>query len=223
MNGNTTGRRPVRRTAGWLAALILAVSGAVMIKGSLGDGGPDGTLTDMHGNQVTISGGGIPSEDLTRRMNVGQGAGATVIVPAVGLTVPLGELSAVDGEITPPGFAEIYHVRNRGVSLDQAGSGTVYLVTHSVVGGYAPGNAVMDPADGRSLLTPGDSIDVSGLRYRVASHELVVKDDLPGLPGVWNDAAGRLVFITCLIRGNAETSENLVVTAMLEGPSVDGD
>lgn len=117
---------------------------------------------DLEGNAVSLAPEDTPSEEVVTQMDVEPGAEDEdgLVVPSVDHAVPLGTLSAVDGEITPPGFTEAYWVRNLGVPVDEAEDGTVYLVTHSVQDGYAPGSTGRSRRTTRNV-QPMQKIDIS--------------------------------------------------------------
>jgi hypothetical protein len=147
-------------------------------------------------------------------------------VPAVGLDVPLGLLSVVDGQLTPPGFTSVYEVRNLGTSLSEPGSGTVYLVTHSLRGGgRAPGNYLTDVADQKAAVTAGEEIDVGSVRYTVTGTQLITKRSIGAQNALWADTPGRLAVITCLEKpSGAPSTDNLVIYGTLvAAPSAGSD
>lgn len=117
---------------------------------------------DLEGNAVSLAPEDTPSEEVVTQMDVEPGAEDEdgLVVPSVDHAVPLGTLSAVDGEITPPGFTEAYRVRNLGVPVEEAEDGTVYIVTHSVQDGYAPDSTGRSRRTTRNV-QPMQKIDTS--------------------------------------------------------------
>lgn len=117
---------------------------------------------DLEGNAVSLAPEDTPSEEVVAQMDVEPGAEDEdgLVVPSVDHAVPLGTLSAVDGEITPPGFTEAYRVRNLGVPVEEAEDGTVYVVTHSVQDGYGPGSTGRSRRTARNV-QPMQKIDIS--------------------------------------------------------------
>lgn len=97
-------------------------------------------------------------------------------------------------------------------------NGTVYVLTHSVYEGYAPGNALIDvdAGAGAAMLEEGDAIEIGGLASRVTSSMATAKTDLPREADVWSDEPGRLVVITCLQRDGAGSVDNVVIFAELD-------
>jgi hypothetical protein len=176
-------------------------------------------VTDMTGQPVVVD--DLPSAATTSEMDVEPDTGGAFLVSSVGLDVPLGALNAVDGIITPPGFASAYVVRNLGVSLAKADTGTVYVVMHSIRGGgTAPGNYLFDIKQGAVLVDAGDTIQVDKARYRVTSTSLFPKSSLPSQESVWSNDPGRLVVITCMQHADGGPStDNLVIFAQLIEPA----
>jgi hypothetical protein len=138
-------------------------------------------------------------------------------VPSVGLDVPLDSMDAVDGVVTPPGFASAYWVANAGTSPESPADGTVFIAMHSLrSGGWGPGNFLYEPDTGSAKVEPGAIIETNGRSYEVESVAVIGKSDLASAASVWADAPGRLVVITCLQRAdNAPSRENFVITAQL--------
>ncbi|MFT8593431.1 MAG: class F sortase [Bifidobacterium sp.] len=209
-------RRGSRRVALLLTALFLATAlvGVFMV----GRGAVEyhSAAKDMHGNSVTMDSDELPDGQQTRRMHAVQDLGLTLEVPAVSMKVPVGELSAVDGVITPPTFTQAYLVRNRGVGLQKAADGTVYVVTHSLSDGFAPGNYLFDVAAQRATVKRGDALRIAGLNYSVDSSEMIAKTSLASRSDVWDSVPGRLVLITCLQRQHGRSLRNLVIFAQLQ-------
>lgn len=168
---------------------------------------------DLAGNDVTLD----PRVTSPPGSNAIEDTGERFRVPSVELNVPLGEVSEVNGEITPPGFGSVYIVRNRGVGLAVAEQGTVYAVTHSVRGGgMAPGNALIDVRNEAAGVDVGAVIEIGDRRYEITESQRITKEGLPTAPGLWEEIPGRLVVITCLQKPQGGPSEdNIVVIARL--------
>ena len=141
------------------------------------------------------------------------------VVTSVGLDIPLDAMRENAGWIIPPGFTSAYHLTNRGVALDHASDGTVYVAMHSLRhGGLAPGNYLFDVTTGTSKAEVGAVIKVNNLTYVVESTMTIHKLDLPKAADLWADVPGRLVIITCLQKPNNTASEsNFVIVAHLAG------
>ena len=135
--------------------------------------------------------------------------------PSVGLDVPLGAVDVVDGVVDPPGFTSAYRVRDLGVAPEDAASGTVFVVMHSVRGGgMGPGDLLIDDQAGSARIAPGAVIEVAGVDYAVGSSRAVAKGALPDDAAVWADTPGRLVVITCLQRADGTPSrDDMVIEA----------
>jgi len=146
---------------------------------------------------------------------VQQDTGQRFVVSSVGLDVALDSLVVADGNITPPGFASAYLVRNLGTTPTNAATGTVYVVMHSIRGGgVGPGNYLQNTKTGATSLHIGDIITVGGVDYRMDSSTLVLKTQLPADSNVWAAIPGRLIVITCLENADGSPStKNLIITA----------
>lgn len=209
--------RPGARSLALTAlAVLLLLAGAVGLIGSWtarGSADPPGTATDLAGNTVTLdpSETPIPIEQSHASADIGQ----ALVVPSVGLDVPLGALDEVRGEITPPGFTSAYWVRNLGVPVGSGASGTVLVVMHSLRhGGLAPGNYLIDVAAQRSKVPLGASVTVAGSTYTVTGSALYPKSTIASDAALWAATPGRLLLITCLPQtGGGAAVDNLVITA----------
>ncbi|QAY63783.1 class F sortase [Xylanimonas allomyrinae] len=199
--------RPAGVSAAALVALVLVAATAPSTHGE--------PLPDMDGHLVVADPGSVPSVSEVSRMKLVDDIGMRVQVPKVGLDAPLGEMNEVDGMIRPPGFTSVYLVRNMGVDLDHASEGTVYMATHSVRGGRAPGNYLINIPQGIATVGPGDEVRVSDLVYHVTAVELIPKTQLPSVARLWEPQPGRLVLVTCLQRAAGRSLKNLVVEATL--------
>ncbi|RIJ53684.1 class F sortase, partial [Clavibacter phaseoli] len=135
--------------------------------------------------------------------------------PSVGLDVPLGAVDVVGGVVDPPGFSSAYRVRDLGVAPEDAATGTVFVVMHSVRGGgTGPGDLLIDDRAGSASVAPGAVIEVAGVDYAVGSSRAVPKGQLPDDAEVWADTPGRLVVITCLQRPDGSPSrDDMVIEA----------
>ncbi|WP_316300296.1 sortase family protein, partial [Clavibacter michiganensis] len=134
---------------------------------------------------------------------------------SVGLDVPLGAVDVVGGVVDPPGFSSAYRVRDLGVAPEDAATGTVFVVMHSVRGGgTGPGDLLIDDRAGSASVAPGAVIEVAGVDYAVGSSRAVPKGELPDDAEVWADTPGRLVVITCLQRPDGSPSrDDMVIEA----------
>ncbi|KFI82291.1 class F sortase [Bifidobacterium psychraerophilum] len=210
-----------RRNQKLLPALLLVVSIAVCVIGvyifwsrmDYNDEQPK----DMEGNAVSIEDGDLPHGSELKSMKVTEDNGTRLVVPSVGLNVGIGALSEVAGQITPPGFTNAYIVRNRGAGeLSKANQQTLFVVTHSVNWGKAPGNYLIDVSDGKPAVHIGAQIEIGALKYKVTETETVLKEDLGSTSSVWENTPGRLVLITCLQREQGRSLKNVVIMAQME-------
>lgn len=140
-----------------------------------------------------------------------------LVVDEVGLDLPVLPTTPRGGVINPPTLREAYWIEPYGEPGPDADN-TVYIAAHSWSGGDAAFNPLMDVADRRSAVQPGDDVEVSTpsgtTRYTVTSAERYAKGALPGASEVWEAHPGRLVLITCFQHDDGRAStENLVITA----------
>ena len=143
-----------------------------------------------------------------------------LVVPSVGLDLPLLGMTPDDGTINPPLLTAGYWIEPYGAPVGAAADArnTLYVAAHSA--GY--GSDGFDPliAEGGegSTLSAGDVVEVhtpSGtVPYTVTSTHRYDKDELPRASEVWEVSPGRLVLITCFQQADGrEATENLVVVA----------
>lgn len=203
------GKRAIVAAVLAAAAIALVAAGWFMLSPQAAPAAA--AAVDMRGNPVVLDPDVTPVPEAEAVADIG----ARFVAPSVSLDVPLGELSEVDGQITPPGFTSAYLVRNRGVAPSDAAEGTVYVVMHSLRnGGVGPGNALFDVTDGSSRVAAGDTISVSGVEYTVESHEVIGKKELPTREDLWSSTPDRLVVITCLQSPDGKPStSNFVLIA----------
>lgn len=214
--GRATSRwRIVALTA--LAVGLIAVGIVGIIRNVPGPVIPPGTTTttDMAGNIVAADPGSGADPATLSQMAVVPSTGERFAVPSVGLDVPLGSLKVVGGLVDPPGFTAAYWVRNEGVSPALATQGTVFVAMHSLRGGgVAPGNYLIDVAQGRATVAVGSKITVGPVTYRVTGTHVIAKPTLPFQDAIWANVPNRLVVITCLQRPDGHRSvDNVVITA----------
>ncbi|WP_245980098.1 class F sortase [Gryllotalpicola protaetiae] len=172
----------------------------------------------MRGNSVRLEPGSGLTPQVIHDMNAVADSGDRFRVPSVGLDVPLGALDMTHGTITPPGFASAYDVRNLGVPLSQAPTGTVFVATHSLRNGaVGPGNYLIDVKAQKAKVAVGATIDVADVAYSVTGAKAIGKLDISSDADVWANVPGRLVVITCLQRRDGRAStQNMVITAQLD-------
>jgi len=145
--------------------------------------------------------------------------GTRFIIDSVNLDVPLGEVNEVNGVLNPPGFQSAYRVRNRGVTLDKASKGTVYVVAHALrPPGKAPGNFVTDLSTGKVIVKDGATIQVGDKTYKMTGSRVVSKNELSNEADLWANTPGMLVFVTCMettIDSSGHAVNNAVITGKL--------
>jgi len=177
---------------------------------------PDSGTLDMAGNPVALEPGTGPTEDQLKQMDVVEDAGERFRVPSVDLDVPLGALDVVDNTINPPGFTSAYQVRNLGVPFEDAATGTVYVVMHSLRAGVGPGNHLIDVKEQASRVEPGATITIGDHTWTATGDLTVTKFDLGAQKDLFDGTPGRLVVITCQQRSDGKAAvDNLVITAQL--------
>ena len=192
------------------------------------------SLKDLEGNSATFENGEIPTAEDLKKMNIEddhsvelmKGTGeydytggdhSAFWVPSVGLSAPLSTMSMVNGVINPPGFQRVYEVRNVGHPFSERERGTVYLTTHSLKNGKAPGNALIDVMSERASVSNGDSIFVRNVEYVIEDHFTIEKPKLKRSKKVWEIVPGRLVIVTCLQRPEGGRSlKNSIIFAQLK-------
>jgi hypothetical protein len=215
--------RDRKRSRARRRTLLLALAGAAILAAGLVatvlvlrlTAAPSGALTDLNGHQVALDPGDLPGTGYAAQQGATDSGHGRFEIPSVGLNVPLGALNEVDGVITPPGFTSVYWVRDRGVAPNDAGHGTVFVVTHSLRdGGRAPGNYLIDVQHAKAAIPDGTTVIVDGVHYTVDGSGPIDKPQLAGDASVWANSPNRLVIITCLqVPANTESVQNMVITA----------
>ena len=211
-------KKKKRRVLPLLLAIVLICGGL----GGIGYGvyafwpksAPTG-IVDMEGNIVVPDDPDATSSAFLEAADmVTDIGGEGFIIASVGLNVPLGSVNDVYGVMDPPNFTSAFLIRNRGVGLDNASQGTVYIIAHSTRFGTAPGNLLQ--SNEHSLVKEGDMIQVNGLNYRVTGWQTSPQDQLGNVQELWANTPGMLVFITCVLRNDREApTDNLIITGQL--------
>jgi len=195
----------------FLAVLLIVVGTWKVLTPESGSG-----TRDMLGNPVALEPGTGPTDDQLKQMDAVEDDGQRLRVPSVDLDVPLGALDMVDDTINPPGFTSAYQVRNLGVPLEDASTGTVYVVMHSLRAGVGPGNHLIDVEAQASRVEPGAKIIIGDRTWTATGDLTVTKPELGAQEHLFDDTPGRLVLITCQQRSDGKAAgENLVITAQL--------
>ena len=207
----------MRRRVVGSAIAVLAVGAAVVGGIAVASVSAPSTKTvlDMHGHAVTVDSAQVPTHEQLKAAHATDASAGRFEAASVGLNVPLGALDAVDGSITPPGFASAYWVRNMGVSVADGDKGTVFVVMHSVRGGgVGPGNYLIDVQHQKAKVAVGSTIRVDDATYAVTGAEAVPKTNLAADQSVWANTPDRLVVITCLqLPSGGPSHDNMVITA----------
>ncbi len=200
--------------------LVLILLSVLLIAGGIGfavwsflPGSDPNALRDMNGQIVTPDDPSATSpEFMEQAQMVEDDGGDGFVVPAVNLDVPLGSVNEVNGVMNPAGYTSVFTIRNRGAgSVENAAQGTVYMVTHAVYDGTAPGNALQ--SGGQVALSPGDIIKADNKEYRFESAEVIDKNEIGDHADLWTNDPGRLIVITCVVDG--APNANLVMIARL--------
>jgi len=178
---------------------------------------------DMAGNQVVPDDPQVQDPSYVQSADPQDYNGLHFKIPSVKLDVPLREANVVNNVINPPGYTSVYLMRNIGVPLADAATGTVYVAAHSLrAPGRAPGNFVIDPASGVVVVPDGAEIDVGDRVYSVVSSRTISKPDLSTQADLWAPTPGMLVFITCLqstsesgYQADGHAKDNAVIVGQL--------
>jgi hypothetical protein len=218
--------RLTRRRALLLAGAAVAVVGALLLVVGLA-GGKGRTAAQPVADRTAAARSGAPEPSAlaaaaptTPEARYTPASDIRLVVPSVGIDLPLLGTTPDDGHINPPMLTAGYWIEPYGAPVAAAAEAenTLYVAAHSA----GRGDDGFDPliaADGEgSTLAAGDVVEVrtpSGTAaYTVASTHRYGKDELPGATEVWEVSPGRLVLITCFQRADGrEATENLVVVA----------
>jgi hypothetical protein len=177
---------------------------------------------DMDGNVVQPDDTSMNDPEWVDKANLEEVTGARVLVPERGLDYPYGEVNEVNGVINPPNFQGVFRIRTRGVDLDNAQNGTVYLATHALRGiGRAPGNDLSDLENKRSSLIRGMEVVVNGVTYIYDTSFTVSSGSLGERSDLFGDGEmipGRMLIITCMQSPDGSPpTENLIIVGWLPG------
>lgn len=200
------------------AAVLGVLAVAAMAAGvvSLQTPAPDpgaGVARDLDGRPVA---GAPPSSAAPTTATTADAVGRPgdrLVVPAVGLDVPLDTMRVRHGVVDPPGFAAAYEVQ--GLTTDVPSATGTYIAMHALRGGgRAPGNALWDTDAGRPRIAIGDTVRVDGASWRVTGIGTPTKQSVPGSDRLWSTTPDELVLLTCLETPDGRPStRNVVVTA----------
>lgn len=175
-----------------------------------------GALVDIDGNVVVPDDPSATSPAFMEQAQmVVDDGGNGFVVPSLNVDVPIGSINEVNGVMNPPNFTSVFWIRNRGVSIDNAAQGTVYMVAHAVYGGKAPGNLLQQ--NQQVSLNPGDIIKVNDKVYKYVETQIIPKTEIGDHDDLWTDDPGRLILVTCQVRAEGGIAvNNMVIIAQLQ-------
>ncbi|RFU19879.1 class F sortase [Geodermatophilus marinus] len=222
--------RPTRRAAALTGAAALGVAGVLLLVLGLTAGGP---LAPTRAGE-TVAAPAVPSTPVppassptpapapsslpTARHT--PSSAVRLVVPSVGLDLPLLGLTPRRGVIDPPLLTAGYWLEPYGAPVGAAerATNTLYVAAHSAGRGDDGFDPLLTPDHRGAAVGPGDVVEVrtpeGTVSYTVTGTQRVAKGALPDAAGVWESSPGRLVLITCFQRADGrEATENLVVVA----------
>ncbi|MGY1593059.1 class F sortase [Geodermatophilus sp. SYSU D00708] len=212
------GRRPVLTAA--VAALGIA-GGTLLAVGLAEDGRP--AAAPGSADIVALPPGDEPPQPVLPAEGTALPTPSSpvhLLIPRVGLDLPVLPLTPRGGVINPPTLTAAYWIQpyeNPAGTAEQADN-TLYVAAHSTGTGDHGFDPLLTPDHAGSTLAAGDVVEVrtpeGTVHYTVQRTERYAKDELPGATEVWEASPGRLVLITCFQRGGGRAStENMVVFA----------
>ncbi|WP_324276670.1 class F sortase [Blastococcus brunescens] len=143
-----------------------------------------------------------------------------LVIPSVGLELPLLGLTPRGGVIDPPLLTAGYWIEPYGapVGSPEQADNTLYVAAHSAGDGDDGFDPLLTADHGAVALAAGDAVEVrtpdGTVTYTVERTQRYGKRALAGAAEVWEASPGRLVLITCFQRADGRTpTENLVVFA----------
>ena len=220
-------RRLTRRRALLLAGAAAALVGALLLVLSLGGGSrPAAAQPAAERTAAATSEAPEPTAARAAPSSTSPEARWTpasdtrLVVPSVGIDLPLLGLTPDDGTINPPMLTAGYWIEPYGAPVGSAAEAdnTLYIAAHSAGYGSDGFDPLIADDDAGSTLAAGDVVEVrtpSGtVSYTVTGTDRYGKEELPGATEVWEVSPGRLVLITCFQQADGrEATENLVVVA----------
>jgi hypothetical protein len=217
-----------RRTLLLVSAVLLGLVGAVVLGLGL-TGGPVPVRATALAAVPTTSGGVAPSGAVAASTSASPttpvarytpSSSVHLVIPSVGVDLPLLALTPKDGVIDPPLLTAGYWIAPYGgpVAEPRKATNTLYIAAHSAGRGHDGFDPLLATAEGGSSLAAGAVVEVrtpdGTARYTVDGSRLIEKADLPKDRDVWTATPGRLVLITCFQRHDARLADqNLVVFA----------
>jgi hypothetical protein len=223
-------RRLTRRRALLLAGAAVALVGALLLVVGLAGGRGEAAAQPV-ADRTAAATSGAPeprapgsAAPTSPEARYTPASDVRLVVPSVGVDLPLLGMTPDGGHIDPPMLTAGYWIEPYGAPVGAAADAenTLYVAAHSAGrgdDGFDP--LISDDGEG-STLAAGDVVEVRGpsgtVAYTVASTHRYAKDALPGAAEVWEVSPGRLVLITCFQRADGrEATENLVVVAEAAG------
>ena len=218
--------KPSRRVAVGAGLLALWVTGGTVVAMGLqgGESAPAAPTSAASTPTAEATEAALPAEDAQPALPTAGAALPTpssdvhVVVPTLGMDLPVLPLTPRGGAINPPTLTAAYWIEPYGDPVGVAGEAdnTLYLAAHSTNTGRYGFDPLIDD-DGDSTLGAGDVVEVSTpggtVAYTVERTERYDKDELADAAEVWEAVPGRLVLITCTQEDGGRSTENLVVVA----------
>jgi hypothetical protein len=204
-----------------LAAGGIAVAGIGVLGASSGRHALGGSLTLLDDVPVAPAGPEVEAAAATGpAITPPPSSPIHLVIPGVGLDLPLLAHHPRGGVINPPTLTAGYWIDQFGAPVGSAAqaTNTLYIAAHSAGRGNHGFDPILDTDHEGSALVQGDAVEVvtpqGTVVYTVERTQRYGKDELPGAAEVWEAVPGRLVLITCFQRSDGHPStENLVVFA----------
>lgn len=200
-----------------LGATLLAVAAGLVLVGVgawqlFGAGGPEPTGAERR--SVEQVGEPIEAASASRP--------TAVSIPVIGFSAAIEPMGVGDSEVLdPPTADDVFWLEDYG--LPGTGSqNTVYLVGHASADGRAVFDPLVDRAEQKTTVLPGDEVVVATEKgevpYEVVSTERHDRTALADLEDVWTGEPGRLVLITCFFAPDRDVApDNMVLFARQTG------
>jgi hypothetical protein len=210
-------------------AAVLVLTGSLLLLAGLTAGRGEAALHAAAAAPVTTAGPraeargkASPSPSPVARYT--PSSDVRLVIPAVGMDLPLLPMTPSGGTIDPPLLTAGYWIEPYGAPVGDAAeaTNTLYIAAHSAGHGDDGFDPLIAGAGADSTLATGDVVEVrtprGTVRYAVQSTHRYGKEELPDADEVWQVSPGRLVLVTCFQRADGrEATENLVVVAEATG------
>lgn len=142
----------------------------------------------------------------------------SVAIPAIDFVAPVDSMAVgASAVLDPPTREDVFWLDDYGVP--GAGSdNTVYLIGHTSTDGSAVFDPLVNRAEQRPTVLPGDEVIVAteegSVPYEIVATERHDRAALSDLEEVWTGEPGRLVLITCFFASDQDVaSDNMVLFA----------